>query len=94
MEGVSLDPEKFSIVIEDASRPNLKYRLERIDGDTATIVLYTRHMVTDPLVHFRLKVKWDKSAIARSYDVFIDPPAYQFATPDEIVTPKITEVKL
>ena len=92
MEGVSLDPEKFSIVIEDASRLNMEYRLERIDGDTATIVLYTRHMVTDPLVHFRLKVKWDKSAIARSYDVFIDPPTYQFATPDEVVTPKIAEV--
>jgi len=92
MEGISLDPEKFSIVIEDASRPNMEYRLERIDGDTATIVLYTRHMVTDPLVHFRLKVKWEKSAIARSYDVFIDPPAYQFSTPDEVVTTKITEV--
>ena len=92
MEGISLDPEKFSIVIEDASRPNMEYRLERIDEDTATIVLYTRHMVTEPLVHFRLKVKWDKSAIARSYDVFIDPPSYQFATPDEVVTTKITEV--
>jgi len=98
MEGVSLDPEKFSIIIEDSSRPNMEYRLERIDGDTATIVLYTRQMVTEPLVHFRLEVKWERSAIARSYDVFIDPPSYQFSPPEETlkpsatVTPNATEV--
>jgi FimV-like protein len=86
MEGVSLDPEKFSIDIEDASRPNMKYRLERIDGDNATIVFYTRQMVTDPLVRFRLKVKWDKSAIARSYDIFIDPPSYGLNPAGQMVT--------
>ena len=53
LEGLSLDPEKFSIRIEDTSRPNMEYRLERIDGDTATIVIYTRQMITEPLVHFR-----------------------------------------
>jgi FimV-like protein len=84
LEGLSLDPEKFSIRIEDTSRPNMEYRLERIDGDTATIVIYTRQMITEPLVHFRLQVKWDKSAIARGYDVFIDPPSYQFTAPAQV----------
>jgi FimV-like protein len=92
MEGLRLDPEKFSIEIEDSSRPNMKYRLERIDADNAIIVLYTRQMVTEPLVHFRLKVKWEKSAIARSYDVFIDPPAYQFSPPEETVASNASDV--
>jgi hypothetical protein len=77
MDGVVLDPEKFSIEIEDASRPNMMHRLEDVVGDNATIILYTRQMVTDPVVQFRLKVKWQRSAIARSYDVFIDPPRYR-----------------
>ncbi len=92
LQGVSLDPEKFSIDIENPSRPNMQYQLERIDGDTATIVLYTRQMITEPLVHFRLKVKWDKITVARSYDVFIDPPSYQFNPPEETVASSTGDV--
>ena len=48
------------------------------------IILYTRKMVTEPVVHFRIEVKLDGSAIARSYDVFIDPPVYRINSPAEL----------
>jgi FimV-like protein len=89
LDGFNLDPEEFSVVIEDASMPGINYRLENRDGDTATIVLYTRKTITEPVVHFRVEVKLDKSAVARRYDVFIDPPAYRFNPPAETVTPPL-----
>ena len=77
MDGIDLDPEYFSIRIDSDSKAKIEYRLQRMDADTAVIDLYTRNAISEPLFQFRIEVKWDSSAVARSYDVLIDPPAYQ-----------------
>ena len=77
MDGIDLDPEYFSIRIDSDSTPKIEYRLQRMDADTAVIDLYTREIISEPLFQFRIEVKWDSSAVARSYDVLVDPPAYE-----------------
>ena len=77
MDGVDLDPEQFSIRIDSDSNSKIEYRLLRIDANTAVIDLYTREVISEPLFQFRIEVKWDRSAVARSYDVLVDPPNYQ-----------------
>ena len=77
MDGIDLDPEYFSIRIDSDLKSKIEYRLQRMDADTAVIDLYTREVISEPLFQFRIEVKWDSSAVARSYDVLIDPPAYQ-----------------
>ena len=77
ISGIDLDPEQFSIRIDSDSKPKIEYRLLRIDSDTATIQLYTREIISNPLFQFRVEVKWDSSTAARSYDVLVDPPAYE-----------------
>ena len=77
MDGIDLDPEYLSIRIDSDSKAKIEYRLQRMDADTAVIDLYTREAISEPLFQFRIEVKWDSSAVARSYDVLIDPPAYQ-----------------
>ncbi len=76
MDGIDLDPGQFSIHIDSDSQAKIEYRLLRMDSDTAIIDLYTRDIISEPLFQFRIEVKWDSSAVARSYDVLIDPPAY------------------
>jgi len=77
MDGIDLDPEQFSIRIDSDSNSKIQYRLLRIDANTAVIDLYTREVISEPLFQFRIEVKWDRSAVARSYDVLVDPPNYQ-----------------
>ena len=77
MDGIDLNPENFSIRIDSDSKTKIEYRLLRMDADTAIIDLYTRKLISDPLFQLRIEVKWEGSAVARSYDVLIDPPAYQ-----------------
>jgi FimV-like protein len=77
MSGIDLDPDQFSIRIDSDSKAKIEYRLLRMDSDSAIIELYTREAISDPLFQFRVEVKWDSSTIARSYDVLVDPPAYQ-----------------
>jgi pilus assembly protein FimV len=77
MDGIDLDPEQFSIRIDSDSNSKIKYRLLRIDANTAVIELYTREVISEPLFQFRIEVKWNSSAVARSYDVLVDPPDYQ-----------------
>jgi FimV-like protein len=76
METVNLDPEQISIRIDGESGANIDYRLERVDADTALIRLYTREAISEPVIQFRVEVTWDRNAVARSYDAFIDPPVY------------------
>ena len=77
MDSIDLNPEHFSIRIDSDSKAKIEYRLLRMDADTAIIDLYTRELISEPLFQFRIEVKWEGSAVARSYDVLIDPPAYQ-----------------
>jgi FimV-like protein len=77
LDGIDLDPENFSIRIDSDSKTKIEYRLLRMDADTAVIDLYTRELISEPLFQFRIEVKWESSAVARSYDVLVDPPAYQ-----------------
>lgn len=85
MDGIDLDPEFFSIRIDSDSKSKVEYRLQRMDADTAVIDLYTREIISEPLFQFRIEVKWNTSAVARSYDVLVDPPAYrEFYRADEI----------
>ena len=77
MDGIDLDPEYFSIRVDSDSKSKIEYRLQRMDADTAVIDLYTREIISEPLFQFRIEVKWDSSAVARSYDVLVDPPAYE-----------------
>jgi len=90
MNGIDFDAEQFSIRIDSDSKPKIEYRLLRIDADTAIIRLYTREIISNPLFQFRVEVKWDSSTVARSYDVLVDPPAYEeyFRNTNE---PKIAE---
>jgi FimV-like protein len=85
LSGIDLDPDQFSIRIESDSKAKIEYRLLRMGSDSAIIQLYTREIISDPLFQFRVEVKWDSSAVARSYDVLVDPPAYQeyFRSVDE-----------
>ena len=76
MSGIDLDPEQFSIRIDSDSKLKIEYRLLRMDSDTTIIQLYTKDIISDPLFEFRIEVKWDSSAVARSYDVLVDPPNY------------------
>jgi len=76
MEGIDLDPEQFSIRIDSDSKSKIEYRLLRMDADTAIIQLYTLEAISDPLFQFSVEVKWDSSAVMRSYDVLVDPPSY------------------
>jgi FimV-like protein len=81
MERIDLDPGQFFIRIDSNSHQKIQYRLERTDTNSATIILYTRKAVKEPLFQFRLEVEWDKGIIGRRYDVFIDPPSYQSNPP-------------
>jgi len=76
METINLDPEQISIRIDGESGANIDYRLERIDADTALIHLYTREAISEPVIQFRVEVTWDRNTVTRSYDAFVDPPAY------------------
>ncbi len=73
MDKIDLAPDQFFIRLDGTSKPKIQYRLERTDTNTATIILYTRKAVTEPLFHFRIEVEWDEGIIARSYDVLVDP---------------------
>jgi len=77
MDAIDLDSDQFSIRIDGESGANIDYRLERVDADTALIHLYTREAISEPVIQFRVEVSWDRNAVARSYDAFVDPPAYQ-----------------
>jgi FimV-like protein len=80
---INIDPELLVIKLDSktsASTPKLYYRLEPSNGDTTSILIYTRTAVMTPLFDFRLLVDWADGSIVRSYNVFIDPPAYEFET--------------
>jgi len=86
MDRIDLDPDQFFIRIDGTSNPKIQYRLVRTDTETASIILYTRKAVTEPLIQFRIEVEWDEGIVARRYDVLIDPPSYQLNAPVEEVT--------
>jgi len=73
---IDLDPEKLSVTIESDSNTNIEYRLQRTGDDSASLILFSKALMTEPLFQFRVEVKWDRNVVARSYDVFIDPPSY------------------
>jgi len=86
MDRIDLDPDQFFIRIDGTSNPKILYRLEPTGTETASIILYTRKAVTEPLFQFRIEVEWDEGIVARRYDVLIDPPSYQLKAPVEEVT--------
>jgi FimV-like protein len=86
MDRIDLDPDQFFIRISGISKPKIQYRLERTDTGTASINLYTRKAVTEPLFQFSIEVEWDEGTVARRYDVLIDPPSYHLNAPVEAIT--------
>jgi len=90
MDRIDLDPDQFFIRIDSNSHPKIQYRLERIDTYSATIILYTRTAIKEPLFQFHLEIEWDKGIIGRRYDVFIDPPSYQSKAPAGKVATGVT----
>jgi len=89
MDRIDLDPDQFFIRLDGFSKPKIRYRLERIDTETARIILYTRKAITEPLFQFRIEVEWDEGIVARRYDVLIDPPSYLLNTPVEVITTSV-----
>ena len=91
MDKIDLSPDQFFIRLDGTSKLNIQYRLERTGTNTATIILYTRKAVTEPLFHFRIEVEWDEGIIARSYDVLIDPASYKLNSPAEEATTSVPD---
>jgi FimV-like protein len=94
IDRINIDPERLIIKLDSkisVSTPRLLHRIEASDNDSTTIVIYTRTAVMTPLFKFRLQVEWDNGAIARNYDVLIDPPFYKLETAASSVVPIQTD---
>ena len=76
LDEISLDAGEFLVTIESDSGTDIQHRLEPGKDGQASLILFTREPVTEPLFRFRVEIQWDRSSSARSYDVFIDPLAY------------------
>ena len=91
MDKIDLSPDQYFIRLDGTSKLKIQFRLERTDTNTATIILYTREAVTEPLFHFRIEVEWDEGIIARSYDVLVDPASYKLNSPAEETTTSVPD---
>jgi FimV-like protein len=90
IDRVNIDPESLIIKLDSkisASTPRLFHRVEGTSNDSTTIVIFTRTAVMAPLFEFSLRVEWNNGAIARNYDVMIDPPFYKLDTAASSVLP-------